>query len=264
METRASPGVALLPPETVEQLLADRRKVAITPSCLKAICRLSSSSASACWLWQHALVARRAPLGNYTSLCTEQARARMFPTPGLSCLRCSPSAALDSAGGRHLPSAGCPLQGELVQPFKLALLKLASQEAAHLMAGGQYDDALPIALEAVKQGQALFQPQPAIQLFPLYLLAAQVRSASGSSGHVRQVSAPLPGPTSHPRVCALPAGCADENAWCDWLRRGRDGCGVAPSCWQVDVGRHSIVFWASDAPLQTLLLSALGVDSNHQ
>ena len=63
-----------------------------------------------------------------------------------------------------------------MQPFKLALLKLASQEAAHLMAGGQYDAALPIALEAVKQGQALFQPQPAIQLFPLYLLAAQVSS----------------------------------------------------------------------------------------
>ena len=76
-----------------------------------------------------------------------------------------------------LPVSACYLlQGELVQPFKLALLKLASQEAAHLMAGGQYDAALPIALEAVKQGQALFQPQPAIQLFPLYLLAAQVRS----------------------------------------------------------------------------------------
>ena len=97
-----------------------------------------------------------------------------------------------------------------MQPFKLALLKLASQEAAHLMAGGQYDAALPIALEAVKQGQALFQPQPAIQLFPLYLLAAQVRSVWGHLGLVRQVSALLLGPISHPPVSVLPAGTAGE------------------------------------------------------
>lgn len=62
---------------------------------------------------------------------------------------------------------------EMVQPFKLALLKLASQEAARLMAAGEYELALPVTLEAVKQGQALFKPAPALQLFPLYLLAAQ-------------------------------------------------------------------------------------------
>lgn len=62
---------------------------------------------------------------------------------------------------------------ELVQPFKLALLKLASQEAARLMAAGEYERALPVALDAVQQGQALFKPSPALQLFPLYLLAAQ-------------------------------------------------------------------------------------------
>lgn len=62
---------------------------------------------------------------------------------------------------------------ELVQPFKLALLKLASQEAARLMAAGAYDAALPVTLDAVRQGQALFKLSPALQLFPLYLLAAQ-------------------------------------------------------------------------------------------
>lgn len=62
---------------------------------------------------------------------------------------------------------------ELVQPFRLALLKLASQEAARLMAAGEYEVALPVALDAVQQGQALFKPSPALQLFPLYLLAAQ-------------------------------------------------------------------------------------------
>jgi hypothetical protein len=42
------------------------------------------------------------------------------------------------------------------------------------MAAGEYDLALPVALEAVQQGQLLFKPSPALQLFPLYLLAAQV------------------------------------------------------------------------------------------
>lgn len=49
------------------------------------------------------------------------------------------------------------------------------QEAARLMAAGEYELALPVALDAVQQGQALFKPSPALQLFPLYLLAAQVR-----------------------------------------------------------------------------------------
>jgi hypothetical protein len=63
---------------------------------------------------------------------------------------------------------------ELVQPLKLAMLKLASQEAARLMAAGEYQLALPVALDAVQQGQSLFKPAPALQMFPLYLLAAQV------------------------------------------------------------------------------------------
>jgi tetratricopeptide (TPR) repeat protein len=96
---------------------------------------------------------------------------------------------------------------DLVQPFKLGLLKLASQETARLLASGQYELALPVAQDAVKQGmlptfsfavlrpcfddwgvylrqklmnvkcnhagEALFKPLPAIQMFPLYLLAAQ-------------------------------------------------------------------------------------------
>jgi hypothetical protein len=41
------------------------------------------------------------------------------------------------------------------------------------MAAGEYELALPVALDAVQQGQVLFKPAPALQLFPLYLLAAQ-------------------------------------------------------------------------------------------
>ncbi|CAD7698446.1 unnamed protein product, partial [Ostreobium quekettii] len=52
---------------------------------------------------------------------------------------------------------------ELVQPFKLALLKVDSQEAARLIAAGDYDLALPVALEAVRKGQAVFKPAPALQ-----------------------------------------------------------------------------------------------------
>ena len=47
------------------------------------------------------------------------------------------------------------------------------------MAAGEYELALPVALEAVQQGQSLFKPSPALQLFPLYLLAAQVRLRAG-------------------------------------------------------------------------------------
>lgn len=42
------------------------------------------------------------------------------------------------------------------------------------MASGEYESALPVALDAVQQGQELFKPSTALQLFPLYLLAAQV------------------------------------------------------------------------------------------
>lgn len=53
---------------------------------------------------------------------------------------------------------------------------LVLQGAARLMAAGDYESALPVALEAVTIGEKLFKPQPALQLFPLYLLAAQVGS----------------------------------------------------------------------------------------
>ncbi|WIA32992.1 hypothetical protein OEZ86_006151 [Tetradesmus obliquus] len=53
------------------------------------------------------------------------------------------------------------------------IVQLGLQEAARLMAAGDYEAALPVAVEAVALGEQLFKPQPALQLFPLYLLAAQ-------------------------------------------------------------------------------------------
>ena len=89
---------------------------------------------------------------------------------------------------------------ELVQPFRLALLKLASQESARLMAAGEYELALPVALDAVKQGQALFRPAPALQLFPLYLLAAQV-GPTHSARLSRRRSCADDGHPNRTRVC---------------------------------------------------------------
>ena len=42
------------------------------------------------------------------------------------------------------------------------------------MASGSYAEALPVAMEAVKEGQDIFKPQPDLRLFPLFLLGAQV------------------------------------------------------------------------------------------
>lgn len=63
-------------------------------------------------------------------------------------------------------------------PFRIALLKLNSQEAAQHMSERQHEQALVIAMEAVKEGQDLFKPQPDLRLFPLFLLAAQVLPSS--------------------------------------------------------------------------------------
>jgi len=72
-----------------------------------------------------------------------------------------------------------PAVVSIATTFKLATADVAIgdtclQEAARLMAAGDYESALPVALEAVSLGEKLFKPQPALQLFPLYLLAAQV------------------------------------------------------------------------------------------
>jgi hypothetical protein len=57
------------------------------------------------------------------------------------------------------------------------VLLAAPQEAAGLMAAGDYEAALACAMDAVKQGQELFKGGPALQMFPLYLLAGQASGA---------------------------------------------------------------------------------------
>lgn len=81
-----------------------------------------------------------------------------------------------------------------MQPLKLALLKAHSQEAADLIAEGDCAAALPLAAEAVKQGQHIFKTGSQLQLFPLYLLAR-------ANGVCSLISAPLYMRTAadHPR-----------------------------------------------------------------
>jgi hypothetical protein len=55
---------------------------------------------------------------------------------------------------------------DLLQPFKLAILKLLSQETARLLASGQYECALPSAQDAVKQGEYCMQASINASMFP--------------------------------------------------------------------------------------------------
>lgn len=69
-------------------------------------------------------------------------------------------------------------RSELVEPLKISLLKLTSQESARLMSRGMYEESLPLALEALEQSQALFKGN-ALELLPIYLLAAQANLGLG-------------------------------------------------------------------------------------
>ena len=47
-----------------------------------------------------------------------------------------------------------------------------------LMGSGSYAEALPIAMDVIKEGQDIFKPQPDLRLFPLFLLGAQASIVS--------------------------------------------------------------------------------------
>jgi hypothetical protein len=76
------------------------------------------------------------------------------------------------------------------------------------MAAGEYELALPVALDAVQQGQALFKPAPALQLFPLYLLAAQVLPSAASPPPPRFSSSPVQAMVAQPSNLPCRASCA--------------------------------------------------------
>ena len=53
-------------------------------------------------------------------------------------------------------------------------MRMVTQESAILMGQGKYEDALALALDAIKRGQKIFYPKASLQLVPLYLLGIQV------------------------------------------------------------------------------------------
>ena len=66
------------------------------------------------------------------------------------------------------------MQGELVPKVRTALLRMIIYDVRSLIESGQFEDALPIAMDAVVKGQALYYPKAPLNLVPVYLLAVQV------------------------------------------------------------------------------------------
>lgn len=68
---------------------------------------------------------------------------------------------------------------DLVPKVKIGLLKLVAEEAAILIGNGQHENALPVAMEAITQGQRLFYPNATAELVPIYLIAIQANLGLG-------------------------------------------------------------------------------------
>ncbi|MCO5602191.1 hypothetical protein L7F22_056319 [Adiantum nelumboides] len=70
---------------------------------------------------------------------------------------------------------------DLVPILKVALMRMVTQQSATLMSQGDLENALSLALDAIKQAQQIFYPKAPLQLVPLYLLAVQVCLSLGRS-----------------------------------------------------------------------------------
>ncbi|KAI5080811.1 hypothetical protein GOP47_0003994 [Adiantum capillus-veneris] len=70
---------------------------------------------------------------------------------------------------------------DLVPILKVALMRMVTQQSATLMAQGELENALSLALDAIKQAQQIFYPKAPLQMVPLYLLAVQVCLSLGRS-----------------------------------------------------------------------------------
>lgn len=54
------------------------------------------------------------------------------------------------------------------------MLKMITKEVTDLIIRGQYEEALPIAMDAVAKGQTLYWPKEPLKMVPMYLLAVRV------------------------------------------------------------------------------------------
>ena len=66
------------------------------------------------------------------------------------------------------------LQMDLIPKVRVAMLTMISKEVTDLVIRGQFETALPIAMDAVQKAQALYWPREPIRMVPCYLLAVKV------------------------------------------------------------------------------------------
>jgi hypothetical protein len=169
--TASSMGVTLLPTATVEQLMLDRRRHDLLQPFKLALLKFISQARALMRACMPACWSRRRSAAALAGASTWMGQRR-------------------GGAGADRPAARVP----------------QAQEAASLMGAGDYEGALAAAMDAVKQGQALFKGGPALQMFPLYLLAAQVRAAGQgtSSGLLarptRRTEARTQGPAAEPML----------------------------------------------------------------
>lgn len=65
-------------------------------------------------------------------------------------------------------------QIDLIPKVHAAMLKMITKEVTDLIIRRQYDEALPIAMDAVAKGQALYWPHEPLRMVPKYLLAVRL------------------------------------------------------------------------------------------
>ena len=66
------------------------------------------------------------------------------------------------------------MQTDLIPKVQAALLMIVTKDVIGLIGRGQFEEALPVVMDAVLKGQALYFPHDPLNLVPVYLLAVQV------------------------------------------------------------------------------------------
>lgn len=65
-------------------------------------------------------------------------------------------------------------RNNLIPKVQAAMLRMITKEVTDLIIRGQYEEALPIAMDAVAKGQTLYWPREPLKMVPMYLLAVRV------------------------------------------------------------------------------------------
>lgn len=66
------------------------------------------------------------------------------------------------------------VQTDLIPKVQAALVMIITKDVTSLIERGQFEEALPVVMDAILKGQALYFPHDPLNLVPIYLLAVQV------------------------------------------------------------------------------------------